>query len=595
MFPLDNHLKLLSHGFKYLALFALLISSAAVHANEAVPVKTANGQSSEINTVAAIENLTIIQQSIETKRSDIRELREQLKKLQDPSEKLEIEEKIERFKNEISNLQLSFRHIALSGVNVSALTDQPDVRINWKDEIEQISRPLLSSLKELTAKPRQLDSLRREIERKENQLKIINRALDSLRLLKTQALPAVTAEPIDQLLTDWEQRKTATTQALEISRYKLASMVTESTAWYTTAGEATTEFLRGRGLTLFLAIIISVAIWLCSKGLIALYWRWLYRSRDDTGVTRAPLVLYSYRLATAIIIVFAILMVFYLRGDILLLTLAVIALAGAALSLRQTLPRYAAELRLLLGIGPVREQERLVLDGVPYNVESLSIYSVLKNPALAGFVRLPLHDMNDHASRPAGDEPWFPCQPGDYIILDNGNLGKVLRQTIELVEIAVFDSRMQIPTRDFLNLNVRNLSRDGYGVACTFGVDYQHQAICLDTVPARFREGITARFDQAGMKDDIKDIMVEFSGAGSSSLDYRIYVLLDGRAASAYFKVQRLIQQACVQVCNEEGWTIPFTQITVHTNPADEATRMYSDQSKSDFARVAVETQPNPT
>ena len=591
MHPVQATYRRLTISLGLLTLFAVLLSSASAYANE--PSKPANGQISETNTAAAIENLTLIQQSIETKRAVIRELREQLKQQEDPSERLETEQKLERLRNEISNLQLSFRHIALSGVNDSALTEQPEKRINWKDEIEQISRPLLSSVKELTAKPRQLDSLRREIERRENQLKIIDRALDSMRLLKAQALPAVIAEPIDQLLVDWEQRKVETTRSLEISRYKLASMATEATAWYTSAGEATTDFLRGRGLTLLLAILISVAIWLSSKGIIALYWRWLYRSRTDTGVTRAPLVLYSYRLATAIIIVFAILMVFYLRGDILLLTLAVIALAGAALSLRQTLPRYAAELRLLLGVGPVREQERLVLDGVPYNVESLSIYSVLKNPALVGFVRLPLHDMNAQASRPAGEEPWFPCQPGDYIVLSNGSFGKVLRQTIELVEIAVLDSRVQIPTKDFLGMNVRNLSREGFGVACSFGIDYQHQAICLDTVPLRFREGIISRFEQAGMKDDIKDIMVEFSGAGSSSLDYRIYLILDGRAASAYFKAQRLVQQACVQVCNDQGWTIPFTQITLHTSPADAASNIYSEQVTGDFARAAVDSSPN--
>jgi len=577
---------------RLIALFVVLISAASVHANETARVT--NGQNSELNTATAIENLTITQQTIESKRSDIRGLKEQLKKQDDPSEKLEIEEKIERFKNEIANLQLSFKHIALSGINVTALTEQPDVRINWKDEIEQISRPLLSSLKELTAKPRQLDSLRREIERKENQLKIIDKALDSLHLLKSQALPAVTAEPIDQLLVDWKQRKVETARSVEISRYKLTSMKTESVAWYTSAGEATTEFIRGRGLTLFLAILISVAIWLFSKGLLTLYWRWLYRSRTDTGITRAPLVLYSYRLSTAIIIVFAILMVFYLRGDILLITLAVIALAGAALSLRQTLPRYTAELRLLLGVGPVREQERVVIDGVPYNVESLSIYSVLKNPALAGFVRLPLHDMNDHASRPASDELWFPCEPGDFIVLDNGKFARVLHQTIERVEIAVLDSIVQIPTKDFLTLKIRNLSQEGFGIACTFGIDYQHQAICLDTVPALFKQGIIDRFDQSDMKNDIKEIMVEFSGAGPSSLDYRIYLILDGRAASAFFKTQRLVQQACVQVCNDEGWTIPFTQITVHSANKTEATSQLSDHASSDVVPVDVAPSLNP-
>ena len=185
-------------------------------------------------------------------------------------------------------------------------------------------------------------------------------------------------------MLDWEQRRDDAQRALEISQFKLTSLKTETTAWYTSAGGALAEFFRGRGLTLLLAIVISVAIWLVAKGLLWLYWRWLYRARHDIGITRAPLVYYSYRLGTAIIIVLAILMVFYVRGDVLFLTLALIALAGAALTLRQTLPRYTAELRLLLGVGPVREKERLVLDGIPFIVESLSVYSVLRNPDLEG-------------------------------------------------------------------------------------------------------------------------------------------------------------------------------------------------------------------
>ncbi|HUT39955.1 MAG TPA: hypothetical protein VM011_01325, partial [Gammaproteobacteria bacterium] len=198
-------------------------------------------------------------------------------------------------------------------------------------------------------------------------------------------------------------------------------------------------------------------------------------------------------------------------------------------------------------------------------VESLSVFLVLRNPALEGVVRLPLHAMNDFASRPAGEEPWFPCQPGDFLLLENGSLGRVLRQTIELVEIGIQDAVLQVRTRDLLGQNVRNLSREGFGIAGTFGIDYQHQAICLDTVPGRFREAILERFRQAGFGDDIRDILVEFKTAGASSLDYQIYLVLKGSAAKAYFKAQRLVQQACVDTCNREGWVIPFTQITVHT------------------------------
>jgi len=577
-----------------LALLALLIACTPSHVHAQTMVGQEQDAAPDAKLQNGVEKLAKIQQSIELKRSATRDLKERLKQLEDSADRQELEQKIERIKNEIAGLQLSFEQIALGGVDLSILTDQPEERANWRDEVEKIIRPLLSMLKELTAKPRQIDSLRRDIELRQDQLKVIEQALDSIRLFGKQPLAPVAGETIKQLLTEWEQRREDSQRALEIATFKLTSLRAESVAWQTSVGEAITEFFRGRGLTLLIAILISVAIWVTAKKLLAIYWRLLYRTPHDIGVTRAPLVLYSYRLATVITIVLAILMVLYIRGDVLLLTLAVIALAGAALSLRQTLPRYAAELRLLFGVGPVREKERLVLDGIPFTVELVGVYSVLRNPALEGVVRLPLRAMNELTSRPASQEPWFPCQPGDYLLLANGSFGRVLRQTIEIVEIAVRDTRVQTPTKDFLTQNVHNLSGDGFGIASTFGIDYQHQAICLDSVPGLLQKAIFARFEQAGLREDIKDILVEFKAAGASSLDYQIYLILDGRAAKAFYKAQRLVQQACVEACNREGWIIPFTQITVHSrNVVDEPERVKGNPM-SDAGGMMGESSANP-
>ena len=513
--------------------------------------------------VGGLEN---IQQTIESRRNSITELRKQLKGLEDPSDKQEIAQKIDQYKTDIQGLQRSFELLILGGINLSILEEEADRQLDWRMELEEIIRPLLSTLKEVTAKPRQMDSLRRIIEQREDQLEVVSRALDTIHAVRETPTTEGVSASIDQLLNEWAQRREDTQRELEIARFRLGNLEIDRVPWQTRVSEALGEFLSGRGLTLLLALIAGLAIWLAGKGFLTLYWRWLYRSSSDIGISRAPLVLYAYRLSLATLIVIAIILVLYLRGDVLLLTLAVIALAGVALSLRQTLPRYAAELRLLLGVGSVREKERLVLDNVPYHVESLGIFTVLRNPALEGVIRLPLQKMNELASRPSGTEPWFPCELGDYLLLADGSYGRVLRQSIEMLEIAVRDTVEQINTKDFLGQNHRNLSRDGFGIGCTFGIDYRHQGICLDTVPLRLREAITTRFGQEGLGEHIRDILVEFKEAGASSLDYQIYLIMDGKAAKAYFKSQRLVQQACVDCCNREGWVIPFTQITLHTS-----------------------------
>ena len=560
---------LISNTYKKFAVISLLICtllpSAYVQGDPAQVAEPVPEQKLQTR----VENLATIQQSIEARQLQLRQLREKLKKPDDASEKQEIEQKIASIKLDISGLQNSFEQVVLGGINRSVLNEQTEQQINWQDEIEQISRPLLSTLKELTAKPRQIDSLSREIERLREQLKVIDKALESIYSLKNQKLPSIAVAPVDQLLIEWQQRREDTERKLSISQLKLDNVVTEGETWQDSTGELVSSFFHGRGLTLLLAIAIGLVIWMVSKGLIQLYWRWLYQTKHDIGIARAPLLYYSYRLSTAVIIVFAILMVFYIRGDVLLLTLALIALAGGALTLRQTLPRYTAEIRLLLGVGPVREDERIIIEGVPFKVDSLSIFTILRNPLLEGFVRMPLHEMNELVSRPSRKETWFPSQKGDFVLLANGNLARVIRQTIELVEVAVVDSIMQIPARDYVAQGIRNLTREGFGIACTFGIDYQHQAISLTTVPERLKSGIIDYFDRAGLKEQIKDLLVEFNAAGSSSLDYRIYLVMKGEAASAYYRVQRMVQQACVETCNREGWVIPFTQVTLHT--ADDA------------------------
>ena len=149
---------------------ALLVLLAAVLLPCQTPAQPqenhVQGVATDVRLQTAAENLASIQRSVEAKRNTLRELREKLKSLEDVTERQEVEQKIERIRNEIAELQQSFEHIALGNINLSVLADQPEQPIDWREEIEQISRPLLSSLKELTAKPRQLDSLRRDIERR---------------------------------------------------------------------------------------------------------------------------------------------------------------------------------------------------------------------------------------------------------------------------------------------------------------------------------------------------------------------------------------------------------------------------------------------
>lgn len=113
-------------------------------------------------------------------------------------------------------------------------------------------------------------------------METIEKALDAIRSFSGQNLPPAAVDQIKQLALSREQRRDDTQRALDIARFRLDSVRTEGISWQAATVDAIGDFFRGRGLTLMLALVISVAIWLFARGLRALYLKWLYRTPRDT-------------------------------------------------------------------------------------------------------------------------------------------------------------------------------------------------------------------------------------------------------------------------------------------------------------------------
>ena len=100
-------------------------------------------------------------------------------------------------------------------------------------------------------------------------------------------------------------------------------------------------------------------------------------------------------------------------------------------------------------------------------------------------------------------------------------------------------------------------------ITITFGLDYALQAIALDIVPTKLQAGIQTYLESLDLGTKDISSRVELQTANSSSLDYLVIVLIDSSASRHYYRIERAIQQACVKVCNEENWGIPFPQLTI--------------------------------
>ena len=77
-------------------------------------------------------------------------------------------------------------------------------------------------------------------------------------------------------------------------------------------------------------------------------------------------------------------------------------------------------------------------------------------------------------------------------------------------------------------------------------------------------EAIRTGLRHAGYDGALEKLAVEFESAGASSLNIAILANFDGAVQAEYQELERLLQRLCVDACNEHGWIIPFSQLTVH-------------------------------
>jgi small-conductance mechanosensitive channel len=266
--------------------------------------------------------------------------------------------------------------------------------------------------------------------------------------------------------------------------------------------------------------------------------------------------------------VLAIVLVFFAVGDWVLLGLVVLILAAAVLTAKDAIPKFVDDARMLLNLGPVREGERITYDGVPWVVEDLTFFTILRNPALrGGMLRMPVARLHDMLSRPMGpNEPFFPCEEGDWVLLDDETYGRSVFQSPEMVQIELLGGAQRTyPTGEFLEQNPRNHSH-GFRVSTTFGIDYDHQEQCTGETLEQLRSYFKTAVEEIVPADQLRSLKVEFASASASSLDYDVLLDVTGDLASKFNPLQRALQRIGVDACNKFALVIPFQQVTVHNS-----------------------------
>lgn len=445
-------------------------------------------------------------------------------------------------------------------------------KVSVQEEVGQLLTPLLSDLRELTRKPRAMEALQRDLEiqrtkrdRAAQAIKELERLLTDLKNSK-QTTDASLRTYLTSALKQWQGTYEASSTRVQAVEHQLTELKRSGGDFWTELGRQLKNFVLTRGISIALA---ALAFFVVLFGLRALYFYLLkyLPVRKYEGLSFAARLLdVLHHGVSATLAILVALVVLYARGDWLLGGLAILGLGALLFVAKSGLFRHLEQVRTLLNLGAVREGERVLIDGVPWKVGTINLFTQLTNPVIGGTgLRVPLEELMKMTSRPcAKNEGWFPCRVDDWIMMAGNTLAQVSSLAPDHVELRIKDEqRRWMALSDFIKSDFTTLA-NGFTLATTFGIDYRHLAAATREIPQQMTRDIREALLQHLREEELRKVHVDFKEAAASSLDFLIIANFTGNVAGDYFPLLRLLQRYAVESCHKHGWSIPFPQLVVH-------------------------------
>lgn len=500
----------------------------------------------------------------------VAKLKNELRKAQEDASKKELEAKIATENDKLAQINAQISGLS-TGVAEDEIKYNQSTKFDLKAELESLIQPFIKMMRDATENTRQIERLRSTIDAAEQRQRAASRATARLALLlsvEKQGDDAPNAE-IERHLAElgkaWEKREKEAQHLLETAEQQLQLRLSQQANTPSSIGTIATQYFSRRGFNLLLGLAAFGGV-LLIMNVIARIAEYVRRRQGYQRSFATRLAHLIFRIVTLLLALLAMLTVFNLMNDWLLMGVAIVFILAAVWIGLKMLPQLIEQVTLLLDLGAVQENERLMFAGVPWLVERLDLYTHLVNPALdGGTFTVPVRELVGHHSRPAADgEAWFPTRKGDWVQLTDGAIGRVISQTPELVQIVELGgARRTFETQAFLADAPRNLST-GYRIKTEFGLDYRHQDIAVSEIPEKLGDHVRAGLRELLGGEAVLNVDVDLLRTDDSAIVFEIEADIDGEKASRYEDVERSIAHLMVEAANANQWVIPFPQIVMH-------------------------------
>ena len=497
-------------------------------------------------------------------RNDLDELSNTVNNSLSETQLNDLKVQIEKTEGKLKETALNIENIA-ANTDLELLRNNKEEPFNLQKEILSLLEPAMKEMKNATSDVRLKAELREKIEFFKAREPIAREALKNIsELNRANANPKI-KQALVKMNRNWSKQLVFIQSELQAKELQLEKIIAQENSLENKSGSIFKDFFQRRGWTLIQAFLAIIAVLIVSQIVLKIIISFVKGYRAEHRGVQLRVIDLLHRLFTVVLAMIAPMVIFYIEEDWVLFSLGVLVFFSLAWTLRHAIPRYWTQLEIFLNVGPVREGERLELEGIPWRVKHINMYSILENPTAGFSQRIDINDLVSLRSRPVSpDEPWFPCKKGDWVILKDGARGKVIGLSMELVQIIQRGGALlTYQMGDFLAQSPKNLSKS-FRIKETVGIGYQHQRESTTKIVQILEAGINKRAIDEGYKDSIQSIRVEFEAAAESSLNLVVIADFKGDVADIYNRLRRSIQRWSVDICTENDWNIPYPQLELH-------------------------------
>ena len=521
----------------------------------------------------SVHESTLSLNQIRSSLDDVNAKREKviqdLSVIEDPEYRESLEITLLQLEQQKRDFEKMFERMALGGLEVElydiANTEEEEIlQYDWQKELIKIVQPVFSSLQNLTESQRKRDFIRTTRAELQQNLVAIDAALLHLSEIDHGQLNEASLMQLNKIESGWAIKRAYYANQLELINLQYREIEKEGSLSDRIV-QGVWSFITNEGKILLLSLgaffgILYFSSWILRR-IVA---RHEDKVKSQHHVKRVSLLwrilLLVYEFFSFMLAFVTLLIILHSSGDMVLFGLAILIILALIISLRSSIPAYFRRLRIFLNMGLAREGERVIYQGIPWEIEHINLYSVfLFNPLLDnGRIRLTIDYIEEMVSRDVPhSEAYYPTVTGDTVLIES-TFAKIVRQTPETIYLDSYGTALEYGTAEFAEKKPKNLTT-GYIASTQFIIDRSHRNDDIDEIIAILKatadEELAKDPEMFGLAKAVSSNFREVNAYGD--LVFGMSILMGPNAEGYYYSIPRLLQRSGLIAAKRCYWKLP--------------------------------------